>query len=96
MAEENIVNERLPDSFRRYPCPQSNSSLEGTVEVDLGEWRGVGPEPTDFRRLKLHLRVNAANLPKLLKSILENDGRTKTFGFGALQVFVVAATVKTP
>jgi hypothetical protein len=75
---------RLPELFRRFPCPSSNSALEGTVEVDLGVWR------IDGKNEQLHLRINVSDLPKLAKALSAKPGRALTLGYGALEPFFAA------
>lgn len=82
-----VVLKELPQSFRRYPCPGSNSALEGSVEVNLGKWLVNGKEEA------VHLRICGENLQQLVQEIAEANGRTKRFAYGAFDVFVVAATI---
>lgn len=76
---------KLPAGFNRFPCPASNSALEGTIEVPLGTWIVDGKE-----EVAIHLRINARELPELVELVTGSTCRTRTFAQGAFQVFVAA------
>jgi hypothetical protein len=82
MSEPVLVE--LPIQFRRYPCPGSSSALEGQIDVDLGCWTINGKQE------RVHLRIFAKNLPRLIEMLDQTDGRSKQFGYGAFEAFVVA------
>jgi hypothetical protein len=75
---------RLPDGFVRYPNPSSDSALEGTLHVDLGEW------VIDGKKERVVLRVYGEELRQLVEAIATAKGRAKRYSGGAMEVFVSA------
>ncbi len=75
---------KLPDNFQRLPCPQSNSVLEGAIEVPLGTWLVGG------KNRRLHMRICGSDLEKLAEVIAWEPDMCKFFGHNALQVFFAA------
>lgn len=83
-----MKNVRLPKGFQKYPNPLTDLPHDGWIDVDLGSWIINGKVET------INMRVNVAELEEFLGKLAKKGGRSKRFGGGAFDVFVVAGCVR--
>lgn len=73
---------RLPHDFWRYPT--EGGQLHGEINIDLGEWFVEG------RVRRFHMRIRAAEIPKIIHKIISLPHHEANVLGGAVSVFRVA------